>query len=103
MNDEKIKIEKFLTKANEVGVEWLKNHLQKMLNDNPKKIDEIVNRMGITAFYWKNEPLWEHEYKELKGYPELQSFMSDFDSILRLTGCDMEFKHNASNNKKATE
>ena len=95
MNTAKIKIEKLLTKATKIGEEWLKNHLQKMLNDNPKKIDEIVNRMGVTAFYWKNEPLWEHEYKELKGYQELQLFMSDFDSILGLTGCDMEFKRSA--------
>lgn len=96
MNNAKIKIEKLLTEATEIGAEYLKNHLQKMLDDNHKQIDEIVNRMGVTAFYWKNEPLWEHEYKELKGYSELQSFMSDFDSALGLTGCDMEFKRNAA-------
>ena len=63
-----------------------------MLNDNPKKIDKIINRMGVTAFYWKNEPLWEHECEKLKGYSKLQSFMGDYDHILHLTGYNMEFK-----------
>ena len=88
----KKKIDNLLSEAAEIGVEWLTNHLQKMLKDNPRKIDEIINRMGTTAFYKKNEPLWSHECEELKGYSELSKFMAEYDSVLGLTGYDIELK-----------
>ena len=92
MEENKQKIESLLEQATEIASNWLKNHLKKMLKDNPKKIDEIINRMGTTAFYKKGEPLWTHECEELKGYAELSDFLSEYDDILHLTGIDMTFK-----------
>lgn len=92
MEETKQKIEKLIGEATEIASEWLKNHLEKMLKDNPRKIDEILNSMGTTAFYKNNEPLWSHECEELKGYKELSSFIGEYDHILGLTGVHMEFK-----------
>ena len=86
------RIDALLKQANDLAVDWLRSKLLRMLKENPKKIDEIVNRMGVTAFYKKGEPLWSHEVEELKGYEELVDFMNDYDDIFKLTGEDMEFK-----------
>lgn len=69
--------------ADEYYLKLLKNCFDK---NSRKVFDEIISGMGTLAFYKKNEPLFEHEERDIKYIEEINDFLNEWDDVLKLTG-----------------
>lgn len=85
-------IEGELTKLTLIASDHIKRLAMQVLKSNSRKCDEFVMAMGTFFFSLKGEVLWNHEAESLKGYQELDDFVSEWDGILHCTGEAMTFK-----------
>ena len=69
--------------ADEYYLGLLKNCFDK---NSRKVFDKIISGMGTLAFYKKNEPLFEHEKRDIKYLEEINDFLNEWDNVLGLTG-----------------
>lgn len=81
-----------LVKLEKVASDHVKRLAMQVLKSNSRKCFEFVMCMG-TFFFTnkKQEPMWQHELEELKGYTELTDFIYEWDSILHITGEAVRF------------
>ena len=71
--------------------------LEKLFTQNSRTLfDKIICSMGTIAFYKKGEPLWSHETEDIIGIEEMNTFLSDWDDILKLTGNDIVIDKNGT-------
>lgn len=85
-------IEALMVQAEILAVAHAEKLARIVLASNRRKVKGFVMAMG-TFFFTDNkgEVLWEWEAEKLKGYEELDNFISDWDSTLKITGSAMRF------------
>lgn len=85
-------LDKLYFQMNDIALIEVERLARKCLNQNPKKLGEFVMAMGHFSFTdIKGETIWEHTYEKCSGFKPLDDFISEWDSILKLTGEPMRF------------
>lgn len=83
-------------RAHDYILEEVETLARNVLSRNPKEVNEFIMCMG--SFFFadkKNEVLWNHVSKELKGYRELEEWVNKFDDRFKITGNAMRFTANS--------
>ena len=71
----------------EISEKYYVELLQSCFHGNPRKrFDKIISGMGTLAFYKKDDPLFEHEKRDIKYLEEINDFLNEWDDVLGLTG-----------------
>lgn len=71
-------IEDELTKLSVMASDHIKILAMNVLKSNSRKCTEFVMAMGTFFFSHKGEVLYNHEAESLKGYTELDDFVSEW-------------------------